>query len=131
MTSDTTSSRPEGAPITPPASPDASVPPPTKPEAAVPPPKARETTRAAGAWFATTAALVLLVLLIILILQNQDNATVHYLGFSGSIPLGTALLVAAVAGAAVVATVGVVRLTQLRVNGRRARRLEVKRAKKP
>jgi hypothetical protein len=37
-------------------------------------------------------ALVLLVLLIILILQNQDVVTLHYLGFTGSLPLGTALL---------------------------------------
>ena len=129
MTSDTTPSAPEGPPITPPASPDASAPAPTKPEAAVPPPTTRETTRADGAWFATIAALVLLVLLIILILQNQNDVTVHYLGYSGSIPLGTALLIAAVAGAAVVAIVGVVRLTQLRVKWRRARRLEAKRAK--
>jgi uncharacterized integral membrane protein len=76
-------------------------------------------------------ALVLLVLLIILILQNQDVVAVHYLGWTGSLPLGTALLIAAVAGAAVVAVVGVIRLTQLRVTGRRARRLETGLTKKP
>ena len=81
-------------------------------------------TRAAAAWFATAIALVLLVLLIILILQNQNVVEVHYLGFTGSIPLGTALLIAAVAGAAVVAIVGVIRLTQLRFTARRARRHE-------
>ena len=64
------------------------------------------------------------MLLIIMILRNQDVVEVHYLGFTGSIPLGTALLIAAVAGAAVVAVVGVIRLTQLRVTTRRARRLE-------
>ena len=82
------------------------------------------TTRAAAAWFATAAALVVLVLLIILILQNQEPVEVRYLGFAGSLPLGTALLIAAVAGAAVVTIVGVVRLTQLRINARRVRRLE-------
>jgi uncharacterized integral membrane protein len=87
------------------------------------------TTRAAAAWFATAVALVLLVLLIILILQNQNVVRVNYLGFTGSIPLGTALLIAAVAGAAVVTIVGVIRLTQLRFTARRTRRLEAEHEK--
>jgi uncharacterized integral membrane protein len=74
---------------------------------------------------------VLLILLIILILQNQGVVKLHYLGFTGSLPLGTALFIAAVAGAAVVAVVGVVRLTQLRVTARRVRRLDAEREKKP
>ncbi|OIQ82676.1 hypothetical protein GALL_355320 [mine drainage metagenome] len=82
------------------------------------------TTRAAAAWLATAAALVVLALLIVLILQNQETVEVHYLGLAGSLPLGTALLIAAVAGGVIVMIVGVVRLTQLRVNARRARRRE-------
>lgn len=82
------------------------------------------TTRAAAAWLATAAALVVLALLIVLILQNQETVEVHYLGLAGSLPLGTALLIAAVAGGAIVLIVGVVRLTQLRVQARRARRRE-------
>ena len=104
--------------------------PPKNQGAPTPSPSALATTRAAAAWFATAVALVLLVLLIILILQNQDVITLHYLGFTGSLPLGTALFIAAVAGGAVVAIVGVVRLTQLRVTARRARRLEAGREKK-
>jgi uncharacterized integral membrane protein len=96
-----------------------------------PSPSALATTRAAAAWFATAVALVLLVLLIILILQNQDVVKLHYLGFTGSVPLGTALFTAAVAGAAVVAIVGVVRLTQLRVTARRVRRLQAEHENKP
>lgn len=84
------------------------------------------TTRAAAAWFATAVALVLLVLLVVLILQNQQTVDVRYFGFSGSLALGTALLIAAVAGAAVVTIVGAVRITQLRIHARRARRLEAK-----
>jgi uncharacterized integral membrane protein len=80
------------------------------------------TTRAAAAWFATGAALIVLVLLIILILQNQTVVEVKYLWFSGSLPLGTALLIAAIAGATVVMLIGIVRLTQLRINARRARK---------
>lgn len=95
-----------------------------------PSPRALRSTRAASAWLATAAALVLLVLLIILILQNQNPVKVHYLGLSGSLQLGTALVIAAVAGASVVTIVGVVRLTQLRFTGRRARRAESGHAKK-
>ena len=101
--------------------------PPKSQDRATPPPSARATTRAAAAWFATAVALVLLVLLIILILQNQAVVTLHYLGFTGSLPLGTALFIAAVAGGAVVAIVGVVRLTQLRVTARRVRRRQAER----
>ena len=116
-----------GAPLEPPR-PDV---PPKSQGGATPSSSALATTRAAAAWFATAVALVLLVLLIILILQNQDVVELHYLGFTGSLPLGTALFIAAVAGAAVVAIVGVVRLTQLRVTARRVRRLQAERENKP
>lgn len=89
------------------------------------------TTRAAAAWAATASALVVLVLLIILILQNQDTVTVNYLGLSGDLPLGVALLIAAVAGGAFVTIVGIVRLTQLRRNVRRAQRLAEEEEKRP
>ena len=124
---------------TPPTSPGPGAPPkpptpgipPKNQGAPTPSPSALATTRAAAAWFATAVALVLLVLLIILILQNQDVITLHYLGFTGSLPLGTALFIAAVAGGALVAIVGVVRLTQLRVTARRVRRRQVQREKQP
>ena len=105
--------------------------PPKSQGTATPSPGDLATTRAAAAWLATAVALVLLVLLIILILQNQSVVTLHYLGFTGSLPLGTALFIAAVAGAALVAIVGVVRLTQLRVTARRVRRLQAEHKKKP
>ena len=60
-------------------------------------------------------ALLLIMMLIILILQNQNIVDVRSLSFTGSIPPGTALLVAAVTGGAVVTIVGVIRLTQLRL----------------
>ncbi|WP_372594759.1 lipopolysaccharide assembly protein LapA domain-containing protein [Actinotalea sp.] len=92
--------------------------------------RAMSTTRAAAAWFATAVSLVILVLLIILILENQETVEVRYLGLQGSLPLGTALLIAAVAGGAIVTIVGVVRLTQLRIMARRARRREHEIAKR-
>jgi uncharacterized integral membrane protein len=91
-----------------------------------PSPAAGATTRAATAWLITAVALLVLVLLIILILQNQKVVQVSYLGFTGSVPLGTALLIAAVAGAVVVGVVGVIRLTQLRLSARRTQRLQGK-----
>jgi len=120
--------RPRKTPVG--GSPEESAPPKSQ-GAPTPSPNALATTRAAAAWLATAVALVLLVLLIILILQNQEVVKLHYLGLTGSLPLGMALFIAAVAGAAVVAIVGVVRLTQLRVTARRARRRQVQREKKP
>jgi uncharacterized integral membrane protein len=78
-------------------------------------------TRASAAWVATGAALLFLVLLIIFILQNPEQVEVRYLGFTGSLSLGMALLIAAVAGGVVVAVAGVARVTQLRRSARRSR----------
>jgi uncharacterized integral membrane protein len=84
--------------------------------------RAPRLTRAGAAWVATAFALLLLVMLIIFILQNPTRVEVNYLGYSGSLPLGMALLIAAVAGGVLVAVAGVTRVTQLRVNARRKRR---------
>ena len=70
-------------------------------------------TRASAAWVATAAALLLLVLLIIFILQNTARVQIHFLGFAGSLPLGMALLIAAVGGGLAVGVAGVSRVTQL------------------
>jgi uncharacterized integral membrane protein len=94
---------------------------PNGPGVQAPAPVKHAPTRPAAAWFATALALVLLVLLLILILQIQDVVQVHYLGFAGSISFGTASLIAAVAGAAVVTIAGVIRLTQLRLSSHRKR----------
>lgn len=77
-------------------------------------------TRAALVWAATVIGLVLLSLLIVFILQNQEPVQVQYLGFVGSVPLGMALFIAAVAGGLLVATAGAVRITQLRIIAARA-----------
>jgi uncharacterized integral membrane protein len=78
-------------------------------------------TRVSAAWVATAAALLLLVMLIVFILQNTAAVEVHYLGLAGSLPLGMALLIAAVGGGVVVAIAGVARVTQLRIKARRTR----------
>jgi uncharacterized integral membrane protein len=61
-------------------------------------------------------------MLVIFILQNSTKVEVQYLGLTGSLSLGMALLIAAVGGGVVVAIAGVARITQLRVNARRTRR---------
>jgi uncharacterized integral membrane protein len=70
---------------------------------------------------ATGIALLLLILLIVFILQNSTKVEVQFLGMSATIALGMALLIAAVGGGVVVAIAGVARVTQLRMNARRAR----------
>ena len=54
------------------------------------------------------------------ILQNGDSTTIHILWGQFSLPLGVALLFAAIGGAVLVATVGAARILQLR---RQAKRL--------
>lgn len=71
---------------------------------------------------ATGTALLLLILLIVFMLQNSTKVEVHFLGVTGTIPLGMALLMAAVGGGIVVGIAGVARVTQLRMNARRTRR---------
>ena len=77
-------------------------------------------TRISGTWVAVVVAAFVLVFLLIFILQNQDHATVRFLGFAGTLPLGVAMLFATIAGALIVALIGTARILQLR---RRVRRI--------
>lgn len=77
-----------------------------------PPPIKR--TRVSGTFIAIAVAAVILIFLLIFILQNLASVTVYYLGAVGSLPLGVALLVAAVGGALLVTLVGTARIIQLR-----------------
>ncbi|GAB3256599.1 lipopolysaccharide assembly protein LapA domain-containing protein [Arthrobacter pigmenti] len=99
---------------------------PRKPEPAGPGPDrqepARKGSRTGALWAATTISIVLLILLIIFILQNQGPVRIAFFGLEGSIPLGMALLIAAVGGAVVVAIAGVARLTRVRIKERRDRK---------
>lgn len=91
-------------------------------EAGPPPPRAPRLTRASALWVATSASLVLLILLIIFMLQNSTKAALHFLGLSGTVPLGLALLIAAVGGGVLVGIAGMARVTQLRRSARRTSR---------
>jgi uncharacterized integral membrane protein len=86
-------------------------------------------TRIGGAWTAVAVAVVVLLLLLIFILQNLQTVRVTYLGASGQLPLGVAVLLAAVGGALLVVVLGVARMIQLRTYARRQRRHQRKAAK--
>ena len=79
-------------------------------------------SRAGATWTAVIAGLVVFILLVVFFIQNQDMVQVHFLGLIGSVPLGLALFIAAVAGGVLVAIAGAIRIIQLRAAARRARR---------
>lgn len=81
-------------------------------------------TRISGAWVAMTCFAVVLLLLLIFILQNGRTVDVSYFGAHGHLPLGVALLLAAVAGVLLVALAGGARIIQLRRTARRHRRAD-------
>jgi uncharacterized integral membrane protein len=72
-------------------------------------------------WVTLVAAAFVLLLLLIFILQNGQQAQVSFLGAHGSLPMGVALLLAAVFGVLLVALPGTVRILQLRAVGRHRR----------
>lgn len=75
-------------------------------------------------WIALILGTVILVLLLIFILQNNVAADFAYFGFQFSLPLGVAMLFAAIAGVLIAALLGSVRLFKL---SRRVRKLEKER----
>ncbi len=86
---------------------------------ASPAPKA---TVAGRVWVAIGIAVVVLVLLIIFIAENSRDVTVSFLGAKGTLSLGLAMLIAALAGVVITLLVGTTRIFQLRREVRRHRR---------
>jgi uncharacterized integral membrane protein len=123
---------PENTPQVPPqqAAPESAAPP-AAPAAAVPPPLPQhriKRTRTGGIWVAVGFFAVILLLLLIFILQNNTDVSVSYLGMHGHLPLGVALLLAAVCGVLLVVLAGTARIGQLRATARRHRKVDAKRA---
>ncbi len=73
-----------------------------------------KSTRVSSTWVGLIVAALVLILLLIFIGQNLQHVTIHYLGFSGSMPVAIALLLAAVMGALLLAVPGTLRILQLR-----------------
>jgi lipopolysaccharide assembly protein A len=82
-------------------------------------------TRTGGAWVAAGLFAVVLLLLLIFILQNGQKVTVSYFGATGHLPLGVAVLLAAVLGILLVVIPGTGRIVQLRMTARRHRKSDV------
>ena len=78
-------------------------------------------TRTSTVWFGAASFAVILVLLLIFILQNGRMVQISYLGAHGDLPLGVALLLAAVLGILLVVIPGTARIIQLRTTVRRHR----------
>jgi uncharacterized integral membrane protein len=104
------------------AAPPAAAPPPLPPQHRI------KRTRTSGIWVAVSFFAVILLLLLIFILQNGTQVGVSYLGMHGHLPLGVALLLAAVSGVLLVVLAGAARISQLRATARRHRRVDAKRA---
>jgi uncharacterized integral membrane protein len=84
-------------------------------------------TRMGGLWVASAAFALVLLLLLIFVLENGQRVDVGYFGFHGHVPLGVALLLAAVLGILLVVIPGTGRIVQLRVVARRHRRIDAER----
>jgi uncharacterized integral membrane protein len=68
------------------------------------------------------AGAVVLILLLVFILENTQSVKISFFGASGHLPLGVALLLAAIGGALLVGIVGTARIVQLRRHVKRRRR---------
>ena len=86
------------------------------------PPHQLKRTRLGGLWLAISLSVLILLLLLIFILENGHSVAISYFGADGHLPLGVALLLAAVLGALLVIFIGTARILQLRVTARRHRR---------
>ena len=71
-------------------------------------------SKTSGVFIASVAGAIVLLVLLIFILQNLERVPIEFLGLKGTVPIGVALLLAAVAGALLVAILGGARVLQLR-----------------
>jgi lipopolysaccharide assembly protein A len=75
-------------------------------------------------WAAAVGFAVVLLLLLIFILENGQRADVAFFGVHAHLPLGVALLLAAVFGILLVVVPGIGRMVQLRMTARRHRQAD-------
>lgn len=71
-------------------------------------------TRAGALWTALAGGFVVLILLLVFVMQNTDTTTIYMFGWAWQLPVGVALLLAAIAGGLLTFLVGTVRILQLR-----------------
>jgi uncharacterized integral membrane protein len=99
---------------------DPSVSPEQPPEASapvpdtMPPESAVKHTRAASLWSSLTAGFLILIVLLIFITQNTASAQFAFFNLHWTLPLGVAILLAAVCGGLITVLAGTARIYQLR-----------------
>ncbi|ORV65374.1 LapA family protein [Mycobacterium gastri] len=71
-------------------------------------------TRAGALWSSLIAGFLILILLLVFIAQNTASTPFTFLGWHWSLPLGVAILLAAVGGGLLTVAVGTARIIQLR-----------------
>ena len=79
-------------------------------------------TRASAAWLAIGVMLLLVLLMLVFVLQNGHRVALEFLWLDFTLPVGVALLLAAVLGGLLVVLVGAARVVQLRLAARRHRK---------
>jgi uncharacterized integral membrane protein len=99
------------------------------PAPVTPPHHKIQRTRTGGVWVSVAFFAIVLLLLLIFILENGKTVDIAYFGAHGHLPLGVALLLAAVCGILLVVLAGAARISQLRATARRHRRVDARRAK--
>ncbi|MGK8512148.1 LapA family protein [Nocardia asiatica] len=87
---------------------------PKEPAPKTPVPKKSLSTRTGYAWTGLVAGVLILVLLLIFIVQNLEQVQVHFFFWEFALPLGVTVLLSMIGGALVMASVGGVRILQLR-----------------
>ena len=80
----------------------------------VAPESAVKFTRAAALWSALITGFIVLIVLLVFIMQNTDSTTIHFFGWEWNLPVGVAILLAAVCGGLLTVAVGTARIVQLR-----------------
>ena len=81
-------------------------------------------SRSGGLWVGLILSALVLLLLLVFILQNGAPVQISFFAFRGTLPVGVALLLAAILGILLVAIPGSVRILQLRRAARRGARPE-------
>jgi uncharacterized integral membrane protein len=79
-----------------------------------PPDSAVRFTRTASVWTSLTAGFLILAVLLVFITQNTESGQFAFLGWRWTLPLGVAMLLAAVCGGLITILAGTARMYQLR-----------------
>jgi uncharacterized integral membrane protein len=79
-----------------------------------PPESAVKFTRTASVWTSLTLGFLILIVLLVFITQNTESGQFAFLGWRWSLPLGVAMLLAAVCGGLITVLAGTARMYQLR-----------------